>query len=162
MLRDRIGMVAFVPLFLVASSIAVAGGRREQMTLEIESAEGESISVSISADFVGLLAEKLASGAMECEGTNEEDTRAMLEHLSRRGEGSKYTLAKADGEVIRARRKKGQLHLQIEKPDEKVTEVSMPWAVAECMLGHDVPVLRGDDRLALSVEQDGAIRIRIE
>jgi len=162
MLQNRIRIPALVAVLLVASVTVFAGGKKDEMTIGLEGTDGKTLSLSISADFVTNLAEGLAGSNMDCDGTTEEDTRAMLEHLSKRGEGSKYTLKKDDGEVIRARRKKGQLHLQIEKPDQKDTEISMPWSLAECMLGHDVPALSGDDKLALSIEQDGAIRIRIE
>lgn len=162
MLQDRVPMAAAIALLLVSNAGAFADTEKHEMTIELEDADGETISLSIAAGFVSELVDDLVGSSLDCEGTTDEDTRAMLEHLSQRGEASKYTLTKSDGEVIRARRKQGQLQLQIEKPDERVTEVSMPWTVAECMLGHDVPVLRGDEKLAFSVEQDGAIRIRIE
>lgn len=162
MIRDRLRITVLVAVFVLASVMASADDKKSEMTIELEGTNGKTISLSISADFVGKLAEELASSNMDCGGTTEEDTRAMLEHLSQRGEGSKYTLQKDDGDVIRARRRKGQLYLLIEKPDQRDTEVSVPWTLAECMLGHAVPALRGDDKLAFSIEQDRAIRIRIE
>lgn len=162
MLQGGIRIAALLVVLLVVSDTAFAGNNRDEMTIEIEGTDGETLSLSISADFVSKLADGLAGSNWDCDGRTERDTRAMLEHLSKRGEGSKYTLKKDDGEVIKARRKKGQLQLQIKRTGDKDTQVSLPWSLAECMLGHDVPALSGDDKLALSIEQDGAVRIRIE
>jgi hypothetical protein len=162
MLQYKIRIAALTAVLLMASVTAFAGNMKDEMTIELEGSDGKTLSLSISADFVSKLAEGLSGSNWDCDGTTEEDTRAMLEHLSKRGEGSKYTLKRDHGEVIKARRKKGQLQLQIEKPGEKETEVSMPWSLAECMLGRDVPALSGEDKLAFSIEQDGAVRIRIE
>ena len=162
MLQNSTRFSVLVAVFLMTCVAAYAGSKKNELTIELEGSDGEALSLSISADFVSKLAEGLAGSSWDCDGTAEEDTRAMLEHLDKRGEGSKYTLKRDDGEVVKARRKKGQLHLEIEKPGEKETRVSLPWSLAECMLGHDVPALSGDDKLALSIEQDGAVRIRIE
>lgn len=162
MLQGGLKPCVLAAAFFVASAAVMAGDGKQTMSIEIEGADGKRMSLSLEADFVSELAEGLAGGDMHCDATTERDTRAMLEHLSKRGEGSKFTLRRDDGEILKARRKKGQLLLRIEAPDRKGTEVSLPWSFAECLLGHDATARRVDGELALSVEQEGAVRIRID
>ncbi|MGB5516058.1 MAG: hypothetical protein WBP36_16180, partial [Thermoanaerobaculia bacterium] len=101
---------------------------------------------------------------LECDGDIEADTREMFEYLSKNGRGSRYTLEKEDGEVIKAHRRKDQLELEILKPDEDPTQVSMPWLLAECMLGNKVAAkeLEKADGLKFSVKKDGGVELRVE
>ena len=52
--------------------------------------------------------------------------------------------------------------MEVEGKGEKYTVISMPWAMAECMLGRDVPAYSGKESLAFKVEKNGGVRIRIE
>ena len=86
----------------------------------------------------------------------------MLEHLDRKGPGSKYSFTNEEGELIKARRHNGQWEMRVVKDGENDTIISMPWAMAECMLGRDVPAYKGKDKLEFKIEKDGGARIRIE
>lgn len=101
---------------------------------------------------------------LECEGDIESDTREMLEYLSQKGKGSRYTLEKEDGEIVKAHRRKDQLDLQILGDDEDPTRVSMPWILAECMLGNKVAAkeLEKADGLRFSIKKDGGVELRVE
>jgi hypothetical protein len=88
----------------------------------------------------------------------------MFEYLSQKGKGSRYTLEKEDGETIKAHRRKNQLELEVLEPGEDPTHVSMPWILAECMLGNKVAAkeLEKADGLRFSVKKDGGVELRVE
>lgn len=149
-----------IAVFLLASTV-FAGKKDKELSVQIEGDDGINISFSISADFVDSILEGLAGSSMDCEITTDEDTRAMLEHLDRRGNGSKYRFRDDDGKLIKASRRRGQLELDITRSGEKDAHVSLPWVLAECMLGREVE-FSGDSNAKFSVEDDGAIRVRIQ
>lgn len=147
-------------LLLLATSL-FAGKKDKELSVRIEGDDGVKLSFSISAGFVDGILEGLTGADLDCEGTTDENTRAMLEHLDRRGEGSRYRFRDDDGKLIKARRRRGQLELDIARSGEKDAQVSLPWTLAECMLGHRVE-LSHDARAELAFEDEGSIRIRIE
>ena len=154
-----------IPLLLIALALLVspAFAGKKDMTIDIENADGENISITISSNMIDGIIEGLAENEMSCDDSDlEPETRAMLEHLDRKGEGSKYRFTNEDGEVVKARRRKGQWEMEVEKKGEEDTVISMPWSVAECMLGRDVPAYSGKDSMEFKIEQDGGVRIRIE
>ncbi len=138
------------------------GGERD-MTIDIENAEGETLSISLSSNMIEGILEGLSESEWSCDDSDlDPDTRAMIEHLDRKGEGSKYRFTNDEGETVKARRRGGQWEMEIEKSGENDTVVSMPWAMAECMLGRDVPAYRGKQKMEFKIEKDGGVRIRIE
>jgi hypothetical protein len=146
----------------VALLVAPAFAGKKDMKIDIENVDGENISIVVSSNLVDGIIEGLSED-LSCHGDDlEPETRAMLEHLDRHGEGSKYTYTNDEGEKVRARRRDGQWEMKIENEGEKDTVVSLPWAMAECMLGRDVPAYNGRDKLEFKVEKDGGVRIRIE
>lgn len=149
-----------VTLLLLATAV-FAGKSDKELSIQMEGDDGSSISFSISSGFVNGILEGLAGVDADCDVTTDADTRAMLEHLDRRGEGSKYRFRNDDGQRIKASRRSGQLELDIVKGGGKNARVSLPWAVAECMLGRRVELSR-EARAQLDVEDEGVIRIRIE
>lgn len=149
-----------VTLLLLATTV-FAGKNDRELSVQIEAADGSSISFSIASGFVNGILEGLAGADVDCDVTTDADTRAMLEHLDRRGEGSKYRFRDDEGQRVKASRRRGQLELDIERSGRKNAHVSLPWAVAECMLGRHVELGR-EARARLDVEDEGAIRIRIE
>ena len=149
-------VISVVPTF--------AKEKKDTITIDIEDSDGSTMTLSLSADFVSGMIEGMVDEDLECDGDLESDTREMFQHLSKKGKGSRYTLEKEDGEVIKARRSKDQLELEILKPDEDPTHVSMPWLLAECMLGNKMAAkeLQKADGLQFSVAKDGGIAIRVE
>ena len=148
---------------LMLATVVSAGTRDKELSVRIEGEDGADISFSISGGFVEDILEGLAGADLDCDVTTDDDTRAMLRHLDRRGEGAKYRFRDDEGKLIKARRRHGQLELDIANGAEKDAHVSLPWAAAECMLGHRVELSR-DARaeLELEDEDEGSIRIRIE
>lgn len=160
MSRQALGIIAlFAAVLLVSPSFA---DKKKEMTIDIENAEGENISIAISSNLVEGIIQGLSENDMECDATTDEETLAMLEHLDRKGEGSKYSFTNDEGELVKARRRKGQWEMEVVKEGEKNTVISMPWGMAECMLGRDVAAYKGKDELEFKIEKDGGVRIRIE
>ena len=157
--KTQVSLTALA-LLLVASSL-FAGKKDKELSLHIEGEDGLNISLSVSADFVDSLLEGLAGSSMDCDVTTDDETRAMLEHLDRRGEGSKYKFRDDEGKLIKARRRRGQLELDIAKSGEKHADVSLPWAIAECMLGQRAE-FSSETSAEFSIDGDGSIRVSIE
>lgn len=132
--------LCFALLVTVAYAPAVAAEKDRSVSVDIQGPNGGSLSLSFPAEIVSGFLEGLGGG-LRCDAEPDGEWREMLEHLDRRGERSKYEIEGDDGEVIKARRRRGQLELDILRPDEPKAHVSMPWAIAECFLGRDVEIL---------------------
>ncbi|MGB5176885.1 MAG: hypothetical protein WBP34_05605 [Thermoanaerobaculia bacterium] len=155
---------AILGIFVLAVTPTLAREKKDTITIDIEDSEGSKTSISLTTDLVSGVIEGMVDEDLECDGDIEADTREMFEYLSKNGRGSRYTLEKEDGEVIKAHRRKDQLELEILKPDEDPTQVSMPWLLAECMLGNKVAAkeLEKADGLKFSVKKDGGVELRVE
>ncbi|MGB5551566.1 MAG: hypothetical protein WBO74_13835, partial [Thermoanaerobaculia bacterium] len=129
---------AILGIFVLAVTPTLAREKKDTITIDIEDSEGSKTSISLTTDLVSGVIEGMVDEDLECDGDIEADTREMFEYLSKNGRGSRYTLEKEDGEVIKAHRRKDQLELEVLDPDEDPTHVSMPWLLAECMLGNKV------------------------
>ena len=154
---------ALVLMLLVVPGEAFAGEKDKTLTVRIDGEEGTDLSFSISGNFVSRLVGGLAGKELNCDSDLDSDAMAMMRHLSRRGEGSRYTLETED-QVIKARRRKGQLELTIREDGEKKGEVSMPWSVAACMAGDAsaFQAAKGDGELHVDIEDEVTVTIRIE
>ena len=154
--------VLAIPALVVAP--ALAKEKKDTITIDIEDSEGSKTSISLTTDLVSGVIEGMVDEDLECDGDIEADTREMFEYLSKNGRGSRYTLEKEDGEVIKAHRRKDQLELEVLDPDEDPTHVSMPWLLAECMLGNKVAAKEFEkaDGLKFSVKKDGGVELRVE
>jgi len=155
---------AVLAIFALAVAPALAKEKKDTITIDIEDSEGSKTSLSLTTDLVSGALEGMVDEDLECEGDIESDTREMLEYLSQKGKGSRYTLEKEDGEIVKAHRRKDQLDLQILGDDEDPTRVSMPWILAECMLGNKVAAkeLEKADGLRFSIKKDGGVELRVE
>ena len=155
---------AVLAIFALTVAPALANEKKDTITIDIEDSEGSKTSISLTTDLVSGALEGMVDEDLECEGDIESDTREMLEYLSKKGRGSRYTLEKEDGEIIEAHRRKDQLDLEILGDDEDPTRVSMPWILAECMLGNKVAAkeLERADGLSFSIKKDGGVELRVE
>jgi len=163
MLRSFYRASSFFVTALLVVAPSFAGDDHKGMTIGIENEDGENISITVSSNRVDGIIKGLSENDMTCDDDDlEPETRAMLEHLDRRGEGSKYSYTNEEGALIKARRRKGQWEMEVVKSGEKNTVISMPWGMAECMLGRDVPAYSGKDDLEFKIGQDGGVSIRVE
>ena len=153
-------IIFFSAVFLLGSPSFA--GKDKEMTIDIENADGENISIAISSNLVEGIIQGLSENDMECDATTDPETLAMLQHLDRKGEGSKYSFTNDEGELVKARRRKGQWEMEVVKKGENNTIISMPWGIAECMLGRDVKAYKSREEFEFKIEKDGGVRIRIE
>lgn len=155
---------AVLAILVLVVAPVLAKEKKDTITIDIEDSDGSKASISLTTDLVSGVLEGMIDEDLECEGDIESDTREMLEYLSQKGKGSRYTLEKEDGEIIKAHRRKDQLDLEIVGEDEDPTHVSMPWILAECMLGNKVAAkeLEKADGLRFSVKKDGGVELRVE
>ena len=163
MLRLSHAIGLFLTAILMLAVPASADKDGQEMSIDIENADGENISITVSSNLVDGIIRGLSESDMSCDRDDlDPETEAMLEHLDRRGEGSKYSFTNEEGKLIKARRPKGQWEMTVVESGEKDTVISMPWAMAECMLGRDVPAYKGKDELEFKIQQEGGVSIRIE
>ncbi len=162
MRRDIFRTLVLVPAVLALASPSFAGKKNKEMTIDIENADGESINISISSDLIDGIVKGLAEGEKDCDVTTDKETLAMLQHLDQKGPGSKYSFNNDEGELIKARRHKGQWEMRVVKDGENDTVISMPWGMAECMLGRQVSAYSGKDEMEFKIEKDGGVHIRID
>jgi hypothetical protein len=155
---------AVLAILVLVVAPVLAKEKKDTITIDIEDSDGSKASISLTTDLVSGVLEGMIDEDLECEGDIESDTREMLEYLSKKGKGSRYTLEKEDGEIVQAHRRKDQLDLEIVGEDEDPTHVSMPWILAECMLGNKVAAkeLEKADGLRFSVKKDGGVELRVE
>ena len=156
------GKIPYLIVALLVATPAFAGEKDKGLKIDIEGEDGEHVSIDISSNLVEGIIAGLAESDMECDTTTDEDTLAMLQHLDRKGEGSKYSYTNEEGEKVKARRHKGQWEMEVVKAGEENTFISMPWSMAECMLGRDVPAHSRREDFKFQIEKDGAVSIRIE
>lgn len=162
MRRTAYRNLALIGAFLILAAPVFAGDKDKEMTIDIENADGENISIAISSNLVDGIVKGLSENDMECDTTTDEETLAMLQHLDRKGEGAKYSFTNEEGDLVKARRRKGQWEMEVVKEGQKNTTISMPWNLAECMLGREVGAYSGRDELKFKIEQTGGVQIRIE
>ncbi len=155
---------AFLAILMLVVAPALAKEKKDTITIDIENSDGKKTSISLTTDLVSGVLEGMIDEDLECDSDIEPDTREMFEYLSKKGKGSRYTLEKADGEIVKAHRRKDQLELEVLEPGEDPTHVSMPWILAECMLGNEVAAreLAKADGLKFSVKKDGGVELRVE
>jgi len=112
---------------------------------------GDEIRLALSEEVARGVVEGLLGSSLECGGAIDDDLRDLLSGLERGGPRSRAT--RRDGETtLDARRRGGRLDLEIRGSGPGKIEASMPWAVAECLLGRSTTV----DRAVSS-----AIKIRV-
>lgn len=150
-------------ILLVLPGAVAAGEKSKTLTVKIDAPEEQALSFSISGDFVNRMVGGLAGKELNCDTDLDSDTMAMFRHLSRRGEGSRYTLETED-QVIKARRHKGQLELTVREDGEKKAEITMPWSIGACLAGDETALrsAKGDGELQVDIADDGGLTIRIE
>ncbi len=144
---------------LLATAPAVAKERR--VTLDFGDEDGEGFSLTLSGEWLEEAVLDSLGETIDCDRTDDRDTRRMLEHLRDEGEGSSYTMRDGD-ETTRARRRNGRLELRKYEDGEAPTRVVMPWAMGECMLGNPGPMRRLGDDFEMTIEKDGEISLRVE
>lgn len=124
---------------VAATGVIVAcasSGRNSDLSIDVESDE---IRVAVSQAVAQGVMESLLGSDLECDRGVEGEFAKLLTQLDRGGPRSTATYR--DGEnTIHARRRGGKLDLKITGQGSGRIEATMPWAVAECLLGNPTSV----------------------
>ncbi len=157
MLRYRILFAAAAIALLVALP---ASAGKKSITLDIGD-DDDGLRINLSGSW---LAEAILDGltdSIDCEDDQDRESRKMLLHLRKNGEGSSYTM-REDDEVTKAYRRNGKLEIRKFEPGEEPTLVVLPWAMGECMLGNSKPLRKLGDDFEMRIEKDGEVSLKID
>lgn len=137
--RDWLSMRLLAVAALATVAISCASSEPEP-DLDFE-LSGDEIRLVLSEEVARGVVEGLLGSSLECDGAIDDDLRELLSGLERGGPRSRAT--RRDGEAtLDARRRGGRLDLEIRGSGPGMIEASMPWAVAECLLGRSTTVER--------------------
>ena len=96
--------------------------------------DDNEIRVAVSAEVARGLMEELIGSDLDCQGEIDTGMEKLLRELDHGGPRSRASYR--DGETtIAARRRGGKLNLEIDGSVSGRIEATMPWAVADCLLG---------------------------
>lgn len=129
--------IGFVAVAISVLTLSCASSEpKSDLELDIDDDE---ISVAISKEVARGLVEGLIGSDFECDGEVDDDFGALLEELDRRGPRARASFR--DGETtVDGRRRGGKLDLSIHGAGSGRIEATMPWAIAECLLGKGTSV----------------------
>ena len=132
-------MRSIVDLIRTGAMVALAGlaigcaSSEPKSDLDINIDDNE-IRVAVSAEIARGLMEELIGSDLDCQGEIDTGMEKLLLKLDRGGSRSRASYR--DGETtIAARRRGGRLDLDISGAGSGRIEATMPWAVADCLLG---------------------------
>jgi hypothetical protein len=130
----KLGVLALIIAFF---TLACASSQPESdFELDVDSDE---IRVAVSKEIAQGVMEDLIGSDLECEGDVDGQFRALLEKLDEDGPRAKAHYR--DGEtIVDARRRGSKLDLKISGEGSGRIEATMPWALAECMLGKNTSI----------------------
>jgi len=136
-MRTRVMLVAVVATVAMTAGCATSEPKSD---LNIDVNDND-ISVAISEAVARGLMENLIGSDLDCKSDIDGSLQVLLEKLDRGGPRSHATIR--DGETtLAAHRRGGKLDLDISGAGSGRTEATMPWAVAECLLGNTTTIDR--------------------
>ena len=124
----RIGAVVTLALFAIGCA---SSEPKSDLDIKVDDSE---IRVAVSAEVARGLIEELIGSNLDCQGEIDTGIEKLLQELDQGGPRSRASYR--DGETtIAARRRGGRLDLDISGAGSGRIEATMPWAVANCLLG---------------------------
>ena len=124
----RIGAVVALTLFAITCA---SSEPKSDLNIDVNDQE---IRVAVSAAVARGLMEELIGSDLDCQGEIDTGMERLLRELDQGGPRSRASYR--DGETtITARRRGGRLDLEISGAGSGRIEATMPWAVADCLLG---------------------------
>jgi hypothetical protein len=133
----RLSRIGFGALVISVLTLSCASSEPKS-DLELDFDDDE-ISVAISQEIARGLVEGLIGSDLECKGEIDDNFEALLEELERRGPRARASFR--DGETtVDGRRRGGKVDLMIRGAGSGQVEATMPWTLAECLLGHTTSV----------------------
>ena len=125
---------------IVATAAMIAGCATSEPRSDLNiDVNDTSISVAVSESVARGLMENLIGSDLDCRSDIDGNLEGLLEKLDRGGPRSRATVR--DGETtLSAHRRGGRLDLDISGAGSGRIEATMPWAVAECLLGNTTTI----------------------
>lgn len=132
------GRIRMIMLCAAVGMVAACASSETKSDLNI-AVDNDEIRVAVSEAVARGVMESLLGDDLECDGDIDSEFKALLIRLDRSGPRSRATYR--DGEnTIEARRRGGKLDLDISGQGSGRIEATMPWAIAECLLGRSATV----------------------
>jgi len=126
-------------LLLVIAFLALACASTEPKSDFELDVDDEEITVAISKAVAQGVMEGLVGSDLECDEGADGEFRVFLERLDRGGSRAKASY-RDDESTIEGRRRGSRLDLKIRGAGSGKIEATMPWAIAECMLGNSTSI----------------------
>jgi hypothetical protein len=120
---------------LLASAFVGCSSSRSEPDLRLD-LDDSSIELAVSSDLARSLLEDALDTPLDCSGDLDPELRSFLAALDRRSRG-RATLRNGNSELV-GRRRGGRLDLELRGRDGGRLEATLPWAVADCLLGRDI------------------------
>jgi hypothetical protein len=135
----RLIRIGFISLAVPVLALSCASSEpKSDLELEVDDNE---IRLAVSEEVARGLMEELIGAELECDGGVDGHMRALLAKLDR--DGPRARASYRDGETtVNGRRRGGKLDLEIQSMGSSRIEATMPWAIAECLLGNDTTIDR--------------------
>jgi len=162
-------MITSLPFRRLLTSVAVllltvaCTSSKSQPDLVVDLDE-DKFSIAISSAAARGVIEDLVGSQLDCKGEVDSDVEALLRTLAKGG--SRATATFRDGETtVVARRRGGKLRLDIGGAGPGKIEATMPWAVAECLLGQEISVdraVRSSIKVKVTDEDGGSFSFRLD
>jgi hypothetical protein len=134
--KDLFKLIAPVLTIAVLALACASSEPKSDFELDINDDE---ITVAISEAVARGLMEDLIGADLECDDGADGHFKVFLEKLDRGGPRARASYR--DGEdTVYGRRRGGKLDLEVHGDGPGKIEATMPWAVAECLLGHSTSI----------------------
>lgn len=125
---------------IIAGFTLSCASSQKQSDLEFD-VDDDEIRLAVSEEVARGFMEELVGADLECEGGLDGHMRDLLRKLDEGGPRARASYR--DGETtVDGRRRGGKLDLEIRNTGSGKIEATMPWAIAECLLGNDTTVDR--------------------
>ncbi len=165
MYRIKLQSALFISLLvaMIVAMIGCASSTPKQTTLSFSTSgqeeESGGISVTFSPELARSALEAALGSKLDCKGELDPEVRSVLTALQRKGRSGKVTRRDDDGRLV-ARRRGSSLRLQLEDHGGSSIKATMPWAVAECLLGRSMTLAEalghGKQKIELTITgEDG-------
>jgi hypothetical protein len=141
--RFHLGLISLA--FLTLALSCASSEPKSDFELDIDNDE---IRVAISEVAARDLVEDLIGANLECDGDLDSHLRAFLDTLDEGGPRARASYRDGDT-TVDGRRRGGKLDLRIRGAESGRIEATMPWAIAECMLGNSTSI---DDSFTSSIK----------
>ena len=124
-------------LAILALALSCASSEpKSDFELDVDSDE---ITVAVSEAVARGVMEDLIGADLECDGEVDGHLKAFLEKLDEGGPRARASYRNGEN-TVDGRRRGGKLDLKIRGAGSGKIEATMPWAIAECMLGRNTSI----------------------